>query len=409
MNFLNIESEEQFNSIKYVTLFIIVSYTFSFLIRMIWIYQFQDNPSFLWNDQLMINTNDGYYFASAAQHLLNSMHDANPQIPIALKNYPGVIYVTALATKLLPFSLETVILYLPAVISSLVVIPIILTTRLFGLPLLGFFAALLGSIAWSYYNRTMVGYYDSDMFSVLMQMMVVYSFISLLVQHRYSNIILAFVFITFYPLFYPQGLSLIYAMYFIYLAYVYFTTKDDKITYLSIAVIAVALAPLSIPLKLVLGIALLLLYRFDKIALKQWMFIAALAFLFYLFNANVFGLIYEKIFGYFSRGTETEGLAFYQVIQTVREAGQIPFSTMANRISGSTFGVIIALIGYLFLAFKYRPFIIALPLIGVGVFSLVGGLRFTVYAVPIAAVSAIFLFYIMTQSIIIKKLRYGII
>ena len=56
---------------------------------------------------------------------------------------------------------------MPAIISSLVVIPIILIARLYNQTLWGFFAALLGSIAWSYYNRTMAGYYDTDMFSAI--------------------------------------------------------------------------------------------------------------------------------------------------------------------------------------------------------------------------------------------------
>ncbi len=409
MNFYNFKDEQHFDTPIYLALFISVAYIFSIAIRMIWVFQFQDNPSFIWNDQLMINTNDGYYFASAAQYLLENMHLANPQIPVAISNYPGVIYATVYATKLLPFSLETVILYIPAVISSLVVIPIILTARLFKMPLLGFFAALLGSIAWSYYNRTMVGYYDSDMFAVLMQMMVLYSFISLLVQHRINNIAMTFIFIVAYPYFYPQGLSLIYAMYLIYIVYALLYYRDDKITYVSIAVLALSLMPIVLAIKIIIAIAILLMHHFLKLSLKHWMVISASGFLFFLFNANVFGLIYEKIIGYASRGTESEGLAFYQVIQTVREAGSIPFEVMANRIIGSSIGVIIALAGYILLVMRHKQFIIALPLIGVGIFSLWGGLRFTVYAVPIAALSAVFLFYVSTQSIVNSRFRYAAI
>ena len=88
---------------------------------------------------------------------------------------------------------------------------------------------------------------------------------------------------------------------------------------------------------------------------------------------------------YFNRGIEDVGLHFYQVKQTVREAGIIPFDTMANRISGSVLGVFAALAGYIILVIRHKEFILALPLIGIGLFSLVGGLRFTVYAVPVAA------------------------
>ena len=136
-------------SIKWLLLLMVVAYAFSMIVRLIWVFQFQDTSSFHWQDQLMINTNDGYYFASAAQHLLEGSLAHNPQIPTALSSYPGIIYITTLLTTLLPASLNTVILYMPAFISSLVVIPIILIGRLFSMTQVGFFAALLGSIGWS--------------------------------------------------------------------------------------------------------------------------------------------------------------------------------------------------------------------------------------------------------------------
>ncbi|HIP14188.1 MAG TPA: peptide-binding protein, partial [Sulfurimonas autotrophica] len=150
----------------------LLAYIFSFAIRMIWVYQFQDNPNFLWNGELMINTNDGYFFASGAQQELFGLHEDNPRV-FGMWDY-GVIFFTTLFAKITPFSLETVTLYMPAVISSLVVIPIILISRLYKQTLWGFLAALLGSIAWSYYNRTMIGYYDTDMFSAMAPMFILF-------------------------------------------------------------------------------------------------------------------------------------------------------------------------------------------------------------------------------------------
>ena len=100
------------------------------------------------------------------------------------------------------------------------------------------------------------------------------------------------------------------------------------------------------------------------------------------------------------------GLHFYSVVQTVREAGQIPFSMFANRISGSEIGVFIAFIGYIVLVVRHRAFILALPLMGIGAFALFGGLRFTVYAVPMAAMGAIYLFFVLGDFFKDKKLKY---
>jgi len=120
-------------------------------------------------------------------------------------------------------------------------------------------------------------------------------------------------------------------------------------------------------------------------------------------------LVISKVMSYVSTGTASEGLHFYGVHQTIREAGKIPFETFANRISGSQMGVLIAFAGYVTLLIRHRAFILALPLMGIGVFALFGGLRFTVYAVPVAAMSAIYLFFVLGDFFKDKKLKYTFI
>ena len=403
------EQEVRFMQSRYMILFMMIAYAFSIAMRMIWVYQMGGNPSFYWNGQLMINTNDGYYFATAAKSVLEGTNAFNPQIPGALKNYPVMVYLTAYAAKLLPVSLETVILYMPAVISSLVVIPVILIGRLIRLPLLGFFAALIASIGWSYYNRTMVGYYDSDMFSVLMQMFVLYAMLSLIVRHRPWDAVLAFVLISAYPYFYPQGLSLIYGMYGLYIAYALLFLRKNEAVYFGIAAIAIALMPLPLAFKIVLFAAAWWLFRPGFLTMRYRMIGSLAVFALFLIDANVFGLIIGKFAGYLDRGTEESGLHFFQVIQTVREAGKIPFSLMADRISGSVFGFIVSMIGYVLLVIRKREMIIALPLIGIGIFSLWGGLRFTVYAVPVAALGAVYLFYALAKYLEDFRARIAVI
>ncbi|HHD79231.1 MAG TPA: peptide-binding protein, partial [Epsilonproteobacteria bacterium] len=233
-----------------ITLLILIAYAFSFAIRLIWIWQFKDNPNFMWNDQLMINTNDGYFFASAVEYLLTGAHADNPRVSIALDSYPGMVYASYYLTRFTPMSLETVILYAPSIIASLVVIPIILTGRLLRLTWVGFFAALLGSIAWSYYNRTMIGYYDSDMFSVLLQFTILYLFLLTIYIKDDKNILwLAFALLV-YPFFYPQGLSLIYAMFILWVLYQLVFQKNEQNSYLFIIIASVALWAVPIWLKM---------------------------------------------------------------------------------------------------------------------------------------------------------------
>ncbi len=393
-----------------ITILAIAAYLFSFAIRMIWVYQFKDSPNFYWNGQLMINTNDGYFFASAVEYLLNGVHADNPRVQIAIDSYPGFVYTTYLAAKYTPFSLETVILYLPAVISSLVVIPLVLTGKLIRLPWIGFFAALLGSIVWSYYNRTMVGYYDTDMFSVFLQFAGLYFFLLTIYVKDDKNVLWLASTLLIYPFFYPQGLSLIYAIFILWTLYQFIFQREEQNSYLFVIVASVALWSSPIWLKglLIVGIFLFLEQFKNKLDNKKLFYLALGALLAFFFFGNVFGLILGKISGYLNRGVEESGLHFYQVIQTVREAGKISWETVANRMTGDPILLALSLMGYIVLVLKHKPFMLALPLIGVGIFSHWAGLRFTVYAVPVAAFSIVYLFYFISQYIYNKKVSAAI-
>jgi len=394
----------------------VLAYAFSFLLRMVWVWYMKDNPELYWNGQLMINTNDGYYFAAGAQKELFGLHMDNPRVPEMFKY--GTVFFTALLTRITPFSLETVMLYMPAVISSLVVIPTILIARLYGKPWWGFFAALLGSIAWSYYNRTMIGYYDTDMFSAMAPMFILYFLIKSTIDFNMKSALYAALAIVWYPFLYDQGLAIVYAMGMIYGAYMVWYHRKEKTAYASLILVFLSLVPISkfglsapytyVVHTIIVAAVYMLLGR-GKFTLKQEMIAAGGIFILFLLLGNVFGLIVAKVLSYTIKGTEEGVLHFYAVNQTVREAGDIPFSIFANRISGSQVGVFVSLIGYLVLVWKHRPFILALPLVGIGIFALWGGLRFTVYAVPVAAMSAVYLFFVIGEYIQNMKLRYGFI
>ena len=394
----------------------LIAYLFSFAIRLIWVYQFQNEPMFHWNGQLMINTNDGYFFASGAQKELFGLHADNPRV-FGMWDY-GVIFFTTLFARITPFSLETITLYMPSIVSSLVVIPIILISRLYGKTWWGFFAALLGSIAWSYYNRTMTGYYDTDMFSAMAPMFILYFLMKSTIDFNLKSALYAALAIVWYPFLYDQGLAIVYAMGLIYGAYMVWYHREEKTTYASLILVFLALIPMTkfgivSPYTYVVHTLLVAgAYIFvakGKLSLKQEMIVAGGLMVLFLLLGNVFGLMLSKVLSYTIEGTKEGALHFYAVNQTVREAGHIPFSTFANRISGSQVGVVLSLIGYLILVIRHRAFVLALPLVGIGIFALWGGLRFTVYAVPVAAMSAVYLFFVVGDYIKDIRLRYGFI
>jgi dolichyl-diphosphooligosaccharide--protein glycosyltransferase/undecaprenyl-diphosphooligosaccharide--protein glycosyltransferase len=379
----------------------LLAYAFSFAIRLIWVWQFQGEANYMWNNELMINTNDGYFFAAGAQQALEGLHMENPRV-FGLWDY-GVIFFTTLFVKITPFSLETVTLYMPSVISSLVVIPMILIARLYKQTMWGFFAALLGSITWSYYNRTMVGYYDTDMFSAMAPMFILFFLLKSTIDFNLRSAFYASLAIVIYPFLYDQGLAIVYGMGIIYAMYMVWYHRDEPLVYASLILIFLSLLPLPIerPFNYLLHFGILFLVfstlKEGEIKKQSLQIGAGILFLLFLYFGNVFGLIWAKVFSYIITGTSDEGLHFYAVNQTVREAGSISFATFSNRISGSGIGLLLAFVGYIVLVIRHRAFILALPLVGIGIFALFGGLRFTVYAVPIAAMSAVYLFWVIAQ------------
>ena len=120
----------------------------------------------VWDGVALPNTHDSFYFGSILQKAHLGMHQNNNLVPSVLRN--GMITVLPyVLLKIFPFlTIESLLLWLPVYVSGLVCIPIVLIGRLYGSSLWGFLSACLAGVTHSYYNRTLAGYYDTDMFSI---------------------------------------------------------------------------------------------------------------------------------------------------------------------------------------------------------------------------------------------------
>ena len=380
-----------------------VAYMFVFLFHLYWVYWASHIPMFYWNGQLMINNVDGYFYGSGAQKLLYHMHEYNPRLQDVWRY--GTAVITAFLSKFFHISIDTLMLYLPPVVSSLVVVPIILIGKLYKKLEWGFLSALLAGIGWSYYNRTLAGYYDTDMFAAMLPMMILYFLLYSIKNKNLLFTLFAGITAIIYPWAYDQGLSIVYAMgimAFLYL--LLFNSLKDEFTYKFILLFSLALMDINPFVRGVLVIGAFYFLKEKKVELKHLKIASFLSFLIFLITGNVFGIVLHKILAYSTATTTYEGLKFLNVNETVSEAGKIPATIVFNRIIGSGIGIIIAVVGYILLLRKYKEFIIALPLWGIGFFAFIGGLRFTVYAVPIAAMSGVYFFVWLSEYVKNKKL-----
>jgi dolichyl-diphosphooligosaccharide--protein glycosyltransferase/undecaprenyl-diphosphooligosaccharide--protein glycosyltransferase len=403
-------------------LFVIIAFVFSFTVRLIWIDHFNENESFKFNNEFMINTNDGYYYAEGARDVLDGKfiedetnNDLSP-VETATSRF------TALLVYLLPISFETLIFYMPAFFGSLLVIPLILIGKSFDKENVGFVAALLGSITWSYYNRTMIGYYDTDLLNIVFPTFLLWSLIWALRTKEEKYILFTGLEIIAYRWWYPQSYALEFAFFgllFLYFLYIHFKQKDNQNSqFILILLTFYMFAMVQIPdlVRLILVIVLFGILKLKKeYIIKYIYYLFGFAILLFMITGGLNPII-GKLAGYLDRGNDvieqTLTVHFFSVMQTVREAGSIPFEIFANRISGSVLTFILAIVGYIWMTFRHKVMLLALPMVGLGFLAYgipglvpAGGLRFTIYAVPIMALGLAFLIVESSKFIVEQYLK----
>ena len=386
--------------IKYFILLVFLAFAFSLSVRYIWIDIFSGVESFKWNNEIMINTNDGYYFAEGARDILNGGHQENDLSPVVIP----LSKLTALLAQILPISFETLILWMPGVFGSLLVLPIMLISRIFKQDILGFCAALLGGIAWSYYNRTMIGYYDTDLLIVVLPSLVVWGVLYALHHEDSDSFLFAPIFALAALEWHGGMVHIVNGVFIMTLLYTVIFERKNLYYYKFLAVFILVLTSLSILLKFSLMIALVALFHYfkEKLTRKIIIIIVAISAFIYLIFGGIDWIMSILRNAYVTRMLVADelnlaSLKFFAVVNTVREAGQIPFETFANRISGHMITFWLSVIGYLLFVIRYRLLVISLPMVVLGFFALQGGLRFTVFAVPFMALGVMYLVFLVAK------------
>jgi undecaprenyl-diphosphooligosaccharide---protein glycotransferase len=394
---------------KKTIILILIAFIFSFAIRLIWVQQFSEMELFKFNNEFMITTNDGYAFAEGARDIISGESQEND----LSKTDSALSRLTAFLAQILPISLETLVFYMPAFFSSLIVIPIILIAREFNRLEVGFIAALVGSIAWSYYNRTMVGYYDTDLLNIVFPTVLLWSLIWAIKEQDEKYLLIAALDSIAYRWWYPQSYSLEIAfvgLIFLYIVYQFVKKQDFKMNLLLISFMLFAIVNLDSLIRLIMVIGFFVALKIKKELILKYVYYVFIVAMILFFATGGFDPIWSQLKGYIFRDeivantSNGLGLQFFSVMQTVREAGEIPFETFANRISGHTVTFIVSILGYIWFSFRHPVMLLALPMVGLGFLAygipgLIngGGLRFTVYAVPVMALGLGFIIYVVSQ------------
>ncbi|HEB7608059.1 TPA: peptide-binding protein [Campylobacter coli] len=391
--------KEYFKNPTFILLaFIILAYVFSILCRFYWIFWASEFNEYFFNNELMIISNDGYAFAEGARDMIAGFHQPND-----LSYYGSSLStLTYWFYKITPFSLESIFIYISTFLSSLVVIPLILIANEYKRPLMGFVAALLASIANSYYNRTMSGYYDTDMLVIVLAMMIVFFMIRLILKKDLLSLIALPLFVGIYLWWYPSSYTLNVALLGLFFIYTLVFHIKEKTLYMAIILASITLSNIAWFYQSAIIVILFSLFvlqnkRFS-FALLGILGLATLVFL--ILSGGIDPILYQLKF-YIFRSDESANLAqgfmYFNVNQTIQEVESIDLSIFMQRISGSELVFFVSLIGFIFLVRKHKSMILALPMLALGFLALKSGLRFTIYAVPVLALGFGFLMSLLQE------------
>ncbi|MBE2985240.1 general glycosylation pathway protein [Campylobacter sp. RM9344] len=377
---------KNFHLSKQLFLLIFLAFCLSVIARLYWVFWASSFVGFFHNNELMISTNDGYAFAEGTRDMLAGFHQPNDL------SYFGssLSTLTFWIVKLFDLNIESVMIYLSVILSSLVVIPIILIAREYNALKAGFIAALLGSVANSYYNRTMAGYYDTDMLIIVFGVFLIWGVIRVLESKDAKSLIIAPITILAYMWWYLSAFSLIAATTILLAFYTLVFDRKNALNYILIAFMLLAISNFDQYAKfaLILAIYLVILFKKSLLTLKISIAILVGAFAFFAINGGLNPIIFQLKFYVFRNVSELSNLSFhyFNVNQTIQESGIVDLVLFCERISGHVLTFAVSLFGTLLLCIKKRSFIVALGMLLLGFLALKGGLRFTIYAVPVMAI-----------------------
>ena len=385
-----------------VLLLILLAYLFGVFCRFEWVYWANNFAQFIWDNELMITTNDGYAFAEGARDMLAGFHQANDL------SYFGspLSTLSAFVVEFSGFKLESVMIYLSIFLSSLIVIPLILIGRELENIKIGAVGAFVAVIANSYYNRTMAGYYDTDMLTIVLPCFSIWALIR--TAKLKKSYFLAPLFMSLNMWWYSSSINLNLALLGFFVLYTLVFNRKDKESYLNIILMLFTLCFLALWIKFALLVAIWFLWSkkpeffdFKKIVLLA---VAVLALFGYLGGLNPF--IFNIKFYLVRTAPDSTAFHFFNVNQTIMESGIVDFDVFCQRISSSVAVFVLGLVGYILGCIKFKPLLLSLPITLLGFLALKGGLRFTIYAVPFIAFGfGYFIFFISNLIKITPKTR----
>ncbi len=345
--YLYVDSQDA--SLRTLSLYMIAAYLFAVGIRLILWYQHADIDAYwLHGAPLPIYSPDAGLYGYYAKQLL-----AGASYPLVSEYMPGrLVYFFV---SVFGFHIDWVMFMLPAFLSSLIVIPMVLIGYALTLPKVGFYAALIGGIGINFYTRSHLGYMDTDTLNLFFPYLAIAFFLLAL---RKKSLL--------------WGLLSIAA-----LVGFYYWYHSSLVIIAALAATALLVTPFILKSRIA-GIVIIL---------------TIIVALFVVDTSNI-----VKRMGDYVESTQAITLHgahgtyhFTNTLATVSEALDTSILKISPVLVGTGIYVVLATLGYLLLVIARPALLAALPLLILGYGASFLGMRFTMYATPVLAFGFVYL------------------
>ncbi len=405
--------EEEGLNKRTVLLLCVLGYLIGVLARSFYVYvAFTEAPYVILDGFPMINTEDGYYFA---QFVKEAITKGDYSIFAKSNGHGSIVLITWLFYQLLPFlTIEQIAVCIPMIISPLVAVPFILLGRLLNNTYLGFFAGIMVSLSSSYFRRSSFAYYDSDLFSLTAPTLIVLAAVYVLLNPNLRSALLVAIALLFSawadkgivgtPI-YLTFVAVFLIMHFrnpaffkllILLCVPLLSVKLLIYEHLAITIILYILLRLSqnYPIPLVNE-------RTEKII---WATASILFLIYVIWNQPIFNSIRGYISGYGQGGRGVwsatgSSWSYYKVTSTIVEARTVNLQELVRFTADYFSFFIIGLLGACFALIRFPFLVVGGVLLGIGFFSLSGGVRFSMYLIPILAIGTAYVIMMVKKYI----------
>jgi len=398
-------SEYKQKNVKQLFFYILSAYLLSIAVRLFLYYQASDNANYFYNGNIIpLWTADAGLYGYYANQILSGV-----SYPFVAEYMPG--HLLSWVVHLTGINLDRVLFFAPAFLSSLVVVPIILIANRYKMATFGLYAAFIGSVMTSYYYRTHLGYYDTDVLNVFLPLLAIYFLIKLVEDRALIDALFASLVLLSFSLWYHSSSAIILAIIAVYFIYILIYNRKESLSYQSLFLLTVALLPLDISIKFTVLILLFMLFKYlpkvSEVDYKYYLLamVLALVTLSFVLDTSIY---YERVDNYINKSSSIEiatkngAIKLKSTLDSVLEAKGISWIEMTKRVSGTILFFIIALFGYITLLVRHRSMILTLPLALLALLSMVAGLRFTTYGVMVFAFGLVFGVYFLFNLILVK-------